>query len=61
MKTLKSGSRYLVVVNRDNTDVSIIDQKLKDAGISATVFGIWHAKENIDIYEIKLPLWKRWF
>ncbi len=61
MKTLKSGSMYLVVVDSDEVSPDEISSKLKEAGISATVIGVPCLREKVDFYEIKRPFWKIWF
>ena len=59
MNTLKANSKYLIVVNLDNTIPDSVADKLKEAGIDATVLGIPANSNSIEFYEIKLPFWKR--
>lgn len=61
MKTLKSGSRYLVLVNSDDVLIDNIASLFEEVGISAVVMGNPCLREAIDFYEIKRPFWKRWF
>jgi hypothetical protein len=61
MKTLNAKSKYLVLVNVDEVSITEVEEKLKQAGINATVVSVPSNREMVDFYEIKTPFWKRLF